>query len=66
MYLGPTDVVLALDVDFRDNLTALQVEKSIKALQTAIKAAHPEFQHVFIEAKALTQRAHAQAASCAS
>ena len=63
MYLGPTDVVLALDVDFRDDLTALQVEESIEALQTAIKAAHPEFQHIFIEAKALTQRAHAQAAS---
>ena len=60
MYLGPTDVVLALDVDFADELTALQVEESIEVMQTTIKAAHPEFQHIFIEAKALVKRAQAQ------
>jgi divalent metal cation (Fe/Co/Zn/Cd) transporter len=60
MYLGPTDVVLALDVDFRDNLSAAEVEQAIEALQTAIKAVHPEFQHIFIEAKALAKRAQAQ------
>ncbi|GAB3288877.1 cation diffusion facilitator family transporter [Hymenobacter humi] len=60
MYLGPTDVVLALDVDFRDELSAVEVESAIEELQTAIKTAHPEFQHIFVEAKALAKRRHNQ------
>lgn len=53
MYLGPTDVVLALDVNFRDDLTAAQVEQAIDSLQTVIKTKHPEFQRIFIEASSL-------------
>lgn len=56
MYLGPADVILALDVDFADNLTALQVEQTIEALQNAIRARYPEFGRIFIEAKAITGR----------
>ncbi len=55
MYLGPADIVLALDVDFSDNITALEVETAIEHLQTAIKAEYPEFKRIFIEAKALTE-----------
>lgn len=60
MYLGPTDVVLALDVDFRDDLSAKAIEEAIEALQTAIKATHPEFKHIFIEAKALARHLYSQ------
>ena len=63
MYLGPTDVVLALDVDFRGNLSSKAVEETIEALQTSIKAVHPEFQHIFIEAKALAQHLQNQPAA---
>ncbi|WP_375418802.1 cation diffusion facilitator family transporter [uncultured Hymenobacter sp.] len=55
MYLGPTDVVLALDVDFKDNLSAAEVEQAIAALQSAISTAHPEFQRIFIEAQSITK-----------
>ncbi|HET9504317.1 MAG TPA: cation diffusion facilitator family transporter [Hymenobacter sp.] len=56
MYLAPDDVMLALDVDFDDHLTATQVENAIEAVQDAIRAEHPEFRRIFIEAKSLTGR----------
>ncbi len=56
MYLAPDDVMLALDVDFDDYLTATQVEAAIEAVQDAIRAEHPEFRRIFIEAKSLTGR----------
>jgi cation diffusion facilitator family transporter len=56
MYLAPDDVMLALDVDFDDHLTATQVEDAIEAVQDAIRAEHPEFRRIFIEAKSLTGR----------
>ncbi|OGX86186.1 cation transporter [Hymenobacter lapidarius] len=54
MYLGPTDAVLALDISFRDQLTAVEVEEAVERLQTAIKAKYPDFKRIFIEASALT------------
>ncbi len=57
MYLAPDDVVLALDVDFDDHLTAAQVEAAVVAVQNTIRAARPEFKRIFIEAKSLANRA---------
>jgi len=56
MYLAPDDVMLALDVDFDDNLNATQVEAAVEAVQDSIRAKHPEFKRIFIEAKSLTGR----------
>lgn len=56
MYLAPDDVMLALDVDFEDHLSATQVEEAIEAVQDAIRAMSPEFKRIFIEAKSLTSR----------
>ena len=55
MYLGPADVVLALDVEFAAHLTAEQVERAIDHLQEAIRAAHPEMKRIFVEAKSLSK-----------
>ncbi|AWM34240.1 cation diffusion facilitator family transporter [Hymenobacter nivis] len=57
MYLGPRDVVLALDVEFDDQLKSDGVEKAVDGLQDAIRAKYPEFQRIFIEAKHLASRA---------
>lgn len=57
MYLGPEEVILALDVDFEDQLTATEVEHAVVAVQDAVRASHPEFTRIFIEAKSLTGRA---------
>ena len=56
MYLGPAEVMLALDVDFDDHLTATQVEAAVVAVQNQIRAAFPEFTRIFIEAKSLAGR----------
>ena len=55
LYLGPADVVLALDVEFESHLVADDVERTVAALQDAIRAAHPEFQRIFVEAKAIAE-----------
>jgi len=57
MYLAPEEVMLALDVDFDDHLTATQVEAAVEAVQDSIRAQHPEFKRIFIEAKSLANRA---------
>lgn len=51
MHLGPEDVLLALSVDFRDQLTSEQVEHAISTMERAIKASFPEVTRVFIEAQ---------------
>lgn len=56
MYLGPQDVMMALDVDFRDDLTAAQVEQAIDRLQDAIKIQYPHVRRIFVEAKAVSAR----------
>jgi divalent metal cation (Fe/Co/Zn/Cd) transporter len=58
LHLGPHDVVLALDIDFHDNLTSVEVEDAIERLQDNIKAQHPEFKRIFIEAKSITDVTH--------
>ncbi len=56
MYLAPDDVMLALDVDFDDHLSATQVEEAVVAMQDNIRAGHPEYKRIFIEAKSLADR----------
>ncbi|QJX46504.1 cation transporter [Hymenobacter taeanensis] len=52
MYLGPQDAVLALDIEFHDHLSAVEVEQAIHRLQNSIQAKHPLFRRIFIEAAA--------------
>jgi cation diffusion facilitator family transporter len=60
MYLGPNDVIMALDVDFADNLNSTEVATAVEHLQDAIRKEHPEVQRIFIEAKNLVQAAPAK------
>jgi len=57
MYLGPADIILALDVEFKKSLSASEVERAIDQLQDDVRAAHPEFKRIFVEAEALSERA---------
>ena len=61
-YLGPADVVLALDVEFAHHLTAEEIERAIDRLQDAIRAQYPEMKRIFVEAKSLSDRPQAQSA----
>jgi cation diffusion facilitator family transporter len=60
MHLGPSDVLLTLEVEFRPDLSAAQTPAAIDRLDRAIRAAHPEVRHLFVEAQAIG--AHAGAA----
>jgi cation diffusion facilitator family transporter len=54
MHFGPHEVLLALDVEFKSQLSAKQIGEAINRVEAAIRAQHPEIRHIFIEAKALT------------
>ena len=49
MHMGPEDVLLALSLDFHDELNAGQVEEAIYIMEMAIKARFPEIRRLFIE-----------------
>ncbi|HEV7718731.1 MAG TPA: cation diffusion facilitator family transporter [Arsenicitalea sp.] len=51
MHFGPSDVLVALSLDFRDTLTAADVERTVSRIERAIKVAHPNVSRVFIEAQ---------------
>ncbi|MEE8507321.1 MAG: cation diffusion facilitator family transporter, partial [Kiloniellales bacterium] len=51
MHMGPRDVLLNLSIDFRDGMSAEQVEAQVTDLERRIKAAVPEITRVFIEAQ---------------
>jgi cation diffusion facilitator family transporter len=51
MHMGPDFVLVNLSVDFRDSLTADEVEKSIHAMDMEIKAQFSQVKRVFIEAE---------------
>ncbi len=49
MHLGPDDILLALSVDFIDNLPSEKVEAIIFELEKEIKGQYPEIRRLFIE-----------------
>jgi cation diffusion facilitator family transporter len=53
MHFGPHDVLLALDVEFKPELSSKQIGEAINRVEGAIRARHPEIRHIFIEVKAL-------------
>ena len=54
MHFGPHEVLLALDVEFKPELSAKEIGEAINRVEAAIRARHHEIHHIFIEAKALT------------
>jgi cation diffusion facilitator family transporter len=53
MHFGPHEVLLAIDLEFKQHLTATEVADAINRVEAAIRARHPEIRHIFIEAKAV-------------
>ena len=54
MHFGPDQVLLNLDVQFRDDLSAAEVATAVDRLERAIREAQPSVTRIFIEAEALT------------
>ncbi|MBB2158042.1 cation transporter [Gluconacetobacter diazotrophicus] len=61
MHFGPSDVLVAISLDFDDGQSAGHVERSVSRIEDRIRAAFPEVSHVFIEAQdASSRRARGQ------
>lgn len=56
MHFGPEDVLLAVNVQFRDGLSAEQIEQTIDDLEKAVRENHPEIRRIFVEAESITRR----------
>jgi len=54
MHFGPHEVLLALDVEFKPELSAKEIGEAINRVEAAIRTRHHEIHHIFIEAKALS------------
>ena len=60
MQLGPREVLLLLDVEFRDELTVGELENAIDRMERAIRSTHPEVVRIYVEANALAKRGGGQ------
>jgi cation diffusion facilitator family transporter len=60
VHLAPDQIVVAVDLDFDDDLDAGEVEDTMSALEQRIKARHPEVIAVFIKPRSRAPRAAAR------
>jgi len=56
LHFGPNQILLALELNFRDGLSTDQVEELIDSIERAIRHAHPEIRHIFLEADKIITR----------
>jgi cation diffusion facilitator family transporter len=55
MHFGPHDVLLTLDIQFQEKLSAAEISAAVDHLEKKIRDQHAEIKHIFIEAKSLTK-----------
>lgn len=56
VHMGPYTLVLNIELDFQDNLTAEKVERAIDTMEQAIRAEHEHVKYIFVEARSLAKR----------
>jgi len=56
MHLGPRDVLLNLEVDFVDSLSAEAVAEAVGRIEAAVRTRYPQMTKIFIEAASLGGR----------
>lgn len=56
MHMGPEYVLLTVSVDYADNLSAADVERTTSRLDDSIKTAFPKIKRIFIETQSITKR----------
>ena len=56
MHFAPEDIILAIEIDFKDDLHSNQLEESINRLEKNIRNRYPEVKRIFIEAKGLSRK----------
>jgi cation diffusion facilitator family transporter len=53
LHLGPRDVMLAMNIEFLDALSADDIEVAIRRIETTIRQQHTEVKRIFIEAASI-------------
>jgi cation diffusion facilitator family transporter len=53
LHLGPAEVLLAMTIDFRDDLPGAEIERAAADLIRRIEASHPEITRVFLRPRSL-------------
>jgi cation diffusion facilitator family transporter len=51
IYFGPEDIVLGLEVEFRDDLKTAELELAIGLIEKAIRDLSPRYRHIYVEAR---------------
>ena len=54
MHLGPTDILLNLDVEFEPGISASEQVAAVARIEDAIRRQHPAVKRIYIEARRLT------------
>ncbi len=55
MHLSPNEILLALDVQFRKDISLKELVEAISRTETNIKAAFPDVKRIYIEARNLAK-----------
>ncbi|MBC7555948.1 MAG: cation transporter [Chryseobacterium sp.] len=55
MQMGPDELLLALDVKFKSELTSLEITKAVQRLEKNIREKLPDVKKIFIEARNLSE-----------
>ena len=55
MHFGPDTVLAAMDLRFRKNLSARELEESIARIESKLRARHEKTKHIFIESDSLSR-----------
>lgn len=56
MHFGPGTILLTVDIEFHQTLSALEVEEAVDRLEKNIHARYPDIKHIYIEAGAVSVR----------
>jgi cation diffusion facilitator family transporter len=59
LYFGPNEVLVNLEVDFKDTLSAEEIETTIDGIEAKIRAAIPVVNRIFIEAEQVRSKRRA-------
>ena len=65
MHLGPDDVLLALDAEFKDGVTAEEMSRAVNRMEQAIRARFREIGRIYIESRRVSPAAAEPAAAVA-
>jgi cation diffusion facilitator family transporter len=54
MHFGPHTILLTVDIEFDEKLSAAEVEETIERLENGVRKKYPDIKHIYIEAGAIS------------